>query len=209
MSDDYLTSDEAMWSIEGYLSDVVNTINNMEDKDILGYASLLMETYEKGGTIYVFGNGGSGATASHFCGDLVKGASYGLEKRFKAVCLNDNTPSMMAISNDISYDDIFVEQLKNFLTEDDLVIGISGSGNSANVLKAIEYANSRGIKTVGMCGFKGGKLKDISSLSIHAAVHDMEVTEDVHHSINHCVKKLLMDKLGNYQYGEEYEKRVS
>ena len=94
------------------------------------------------------GNGGSGASASHAAGDFLKGASYGLDKRFKMICLNDNLPSMMAIANDIGWESIFVEPLKNFLSPDDLVIGISGSGNSKNVVNALEYANAQGATTV-------------------------------------------------------------
>lgn len=126
------------------------------------------------------------------------------------MCLNDNTPAMMAIANDISYDDIFVEQLKNFLRKDDVVIGISGSGNSINVLKAIEYANATGAKTVAICGYKGGKIKDIASLAVHAEINDMEISEDIHNLvITHCVKRILTNKLNNTNVGEVYAKRVS
>jgi len=194
--------------IKDYLNSVVTTINKLDTESIRKFAELLLATYKQGGTVYVFGNGGSGATASHFCGDMVKGVSYGLNKRFKAVCLNDNTPTIAAISNDISYDDVFVEQLRNFLTDKDLVIGLSGSGNSTNILKAIEYANQTGSKTVGLCGFDGGKLKEISHLSIHADINDMEISEDAHHIISHCVKKLLMKSLNSNQVGKKYESRI-
>ncbi|HLD79084.1 MAG TPA: PfkB family carbohydrate kinase [Candidatus Nanoarchaeia archaeon] len=196
--------------IDYYFNSVNDTLNNLDKKNIFQFAELLLETYEKDKVIYVFGNGGSAATASHFCGDLVKGVSYGLDKRFRVICLNDNTPAVMAIANDISYDDIFVEQLKNFLRKDDVVIGISGSGNSINVLKAIEYANSAGAKTVAICGYKGGKIKDIASLAVHAEVNDMEISEDIHNLvITHCVKRILTNRLNNTNVGEVYAKRVS
>ena len=99
------------------------------------------------------GNGGSGASASHAAGDLNKGVSYGREKRFRVISLNDNLATLTAYANDVSYVDVFVEQLKNFLRPGDLVIAISGSGNSPNVLKAIEYANQQGAITVGLTGF--------------------------------------------------------
>ena len=116
----------------------------------------------------------------------------------------------MAIANDISYDDIFVEQLKNFLREGDLVIGISGSGNSLNVVKALEYARGKGAKTVAICGYAGGKIKEIADLSVHAEVQDMEVSEDIHNLVMvHCVKQMLTKELKNNKVGEEYAKRVA
>src|SRR3989339_597826 len=184
--------------IKNYLSSVNGTLNNINIEYIDQFVRLLLDTYHNERSIYIFGNGGSATTASHFCGDLIKGVSYGLDKRFKAICLSDNVSSMMAIANDVSYDDIFIEQLKNFVKKDDLVIGLSGSGNSINVVKAIEYANSIGAKTVGICGYKGGKVKDLAHLTIHATINDMEIAEDIHHLVlNHCVKRLLTNALDN------------
>jgi D-sedoheptulose 7-phosphate isomerase len=171
----------------------------------------MLSAYLSGNTIFMFGNGGSGATASHIAGDFVKGASYGLERRFKCICLNDNNASLMAIANDISYDAIFVEPLKNFLQAGDLVIGFSGSGNSTNVVQALEYARAQGAKTVAMCGFKGGKIKDIAHIVVHAPVMDMEVTEDVHLIVFHALKQNLIAKLhagGNTSMGSVYDARV-
>ncbi len=196
--------------IHSYLSTVNNTLNSVNKGTISEFISVLLGAYERGSTIYVFGNGGSAATASHFCGDLLKGVSYGLEKRFKAICLNDNTPAIMAIANDISYDDIFVEQLKNFLRKEDVVIGISGSGNSKNIVKALEYAKNTGARTIAICGYKGGKIKEIADISVHAEVNDMEISEDVHNLvITHCVKRLLTKELQNNCLGEKYIQRVS
>ena len=202
----FKSSDEE--NINHYFVGIHETLENLNKGDVNSFAKLLLDTYEKGGTIYAFGNGGSGATASHFCGDLVKGVSYGLDKRFRAICLNDNIPAMMAIANDISYDDIFVEQLKNFLKEDDLVVGISGSGNSTNVVKALEYTKSKGARSVAICGFKGGKIKEIADLSLHAPINDMEITEDIHNLIiTHCVKQILTKELENTNLGETRERR--
>ncbi len=196
--------------IHNYLSTVNNALGSLDRGIISKFVDVLLEAYGREKTIYIFGNGGSAATASHFCGDLVKGVSYGLEKRFKAVCLNDNTPAIMAIANDISYDDIFVEQLKNFLNKDDVVIGISGSGNSKNIVKALEYAQSAGAKTIAICGYKGGKIKEIADLSIHAEINDMEISEDVHNLvITHCVKRLLTTELKNNNLGEKYVQRTA
>ncbi len=195
--------------ISSYFDTVNNTLNNLNKSNITTFVQMLLETYRNDKTIYLFGNGGSAATASHFCGDLVKGVSYGLDKRFRAICLNDNLPALMAIANDISYDDIFIEQLKNFLNPGDLVIGISGSGNSVNVVSALEYAKKTGAKTVAICGFKGGKIKEISDLSIHAEIDDMEISEDIHNLIaTHCVKRMLQKELNNNNVGEQYLKRM-
>jgi D-sedoheptulose 7-phosphate isomerase len=144
------------------------------------------------------GNGGSGSTASHWACDLNKGCCLGLEKKFKTICLNDNLPTMMAYANDCSYDDIFVEPLKNFFQPDDLVIGISGSGNSQNVLNAIEYANEKGGRTIGLCGYEGGKLHDMVDLSLLAHVNDMQKVEDLHMIIVHISMQVIATKLGLY-----------
>ncbi len=184
--------------IHQYLNTISKTLNELDKKKINSFVELILKTYQNGGIIYTFGNGGSGATASHFCCDLIQGASRGLEKRFKSICLNDNMPALLAIANDISYDDVFVEQLKNFIKKDDLVIGFSGSGNSNNVVKALEYAKNAGVKTSAICGFKGGKIKEIADLAIHAEVDDMEISEDIHNLIvSHCVKRVLMKELNN------------
>ncbi|MCX8043031.1 MAG: SIS domain-containing protein [Desulfobacterota bacterium] len=181
--------------VDRFFGKVIDTLNRFDRHALMRFVELVMNTYERGGTIFVFGNGGSGNTASHFCGDFIKGVSCGLQKRFKMICLNDNTSALMAIANDISYEDIFVEQLKNFLQPRDMVIGISCSGNSINVLKALAYANSIGAKTVAMCGFDGGKAQKIAQLSLHANINDMEVSEDIHLIIMHCVKQIVIKML--------------
>ena len=180
--------------IDDYFSLVAETLDKLDRESISKFVDLVLEVCDNGGTIFVFGNGGSGATASHLCGDFVKGISYGSKKKLKVICLNDNIPALMAIANDVSYDDIFLEQIKNFLKKDDLVIGISGSGNSPNVVKAIEYANTIGAKTVAFCGFSGGSIKQLASLAIHVDIDNMEVAEDVHLIIAHCVKNIIIKK---------------
>jgi D-sedoheptulose 7-phosphate isomerase len=181
--------------VDSYFKLVIETLNKLDRKNIEAFVDLLLDTYKKNKTIIVFGNGGSAATASHICGDFLKGISHGMEKKFRIICLNDNVPALMAIANDLSYEDIFVEQLSNFLHNGDLVLGISGSGNSSNVIKAFEYANRVGGKTVAFCGYRGGRLKDVASLSIHADINNMEVSEDVHLILAHCVKSILIDLL--------------
>lgn len=193
-----------------YINLVKETLDKLNHSEIDALIEAFYTTYQNGGNIYTMGNGGSGASASHAAGDFLKGASYGLEKRFRMICLNDNLPAMMAIANDIGWDDIFVEPLKNFLQPHDLVIGISGSGNSKNVVKALEYANQQGATTVAMSGFKGGKIAEIATLSMHVPVMDMEVTEDVHMVIFNIIKKEMMARLmgDNPSMGGTYDARV-
>ncbi len=197
-------------NIGSYIDLVKSTLDNLDPNSIEALIEAFAKTYEAGGNIYTMGNGGSGASASHAAGDFLKGASYGLDKRFKMICLNDNLPSMMAIANDIGWDDIFVEPLKNYIGPNDLVIGISGSGNSANVVKALTYAKGQGVATVALTGFKGGKIGEIADLHVHAPVMDMEVTEDIHMVIFNIVKKAMIERyLGeNPSMGGTYDARV-
>jgi D-sedoheptulose 7-phosphate isomerase len=193
-----------------YFGRLSHTLDQVNIDVILKLVEILINARDTDKTVFIFGNGGSGATASHVTGDFLKGISYGLDKRFRVQCLNDNISGLMAISNDLTYDEIFIEQLKSFLHSGDIVIGISGSGNSTNVVKAMEYARSKGALTVAFCGFKGGKVKDIADLVIHAPVHDMEITEDIHIIIFHAIKQTLMKELkgNNYSMGETYDRRV-
>jgi D-sedoheptulose 7-phosphate isomerase len=180
--------------VNDYLELVVDKLKELNRKDMVRFVDMLLEAFENERFIFIFGNGGSAATASHFMCDFLKGVSYKLEKRFKVISLNDNIPTLMAYANDVSYDEIFVEPLKNFVKKDDLVIGISGSGNSPNVIKALEYANNTGAKTVAVCGYTGGKIKEIASHSVHTKVDNMEVSEDIHMVIAHCMKTVFMNK---------------
>jgi D-sedoheptulose 7-phosphate isomerase len=170
-----------------YFEDLVALIKIINLDEIEAFAIELAELYRLRKNIFIMGNGGSGSTASHFACDINKGVSINLPVRFKVLCLNDNIPTMLAYANDISYEDIFVEQLKNYLVEGDLVIGISGSGNSPNVLKAIEYANLNGAHTFGISGFDGGQLKNISNKSIIIKSFDMQKVEDCHMILVHII----------------------
>jgi D-sedoheptulose 7-phosphate isomerase len=140
------------------------------------------------------GNGGSAATATHLVGDLMKAASQGKNPRFRAICLSDNLPTLMAYANDVSYESVFVEPLTNLMDPGDLVVGISGSGNSANVLRAIEYANANGGVTVGLTGYSGGKLRPLVQHRVHVNIDEMQKTEDVHTIVTHVVAQVLCQK---------------
>ena len=156
---------------------------------------LLESAYQEGRQVFLMGNGGSGSTASHAAADLNKGVSFGREKRFRVMSLNDNMATLTAYANDVSYSDAFVEQLKNFLQPGDLVIAISGSGNSPNVLKAVEYANQRGAVTIGLCGFGGGKLAAVAQVPVHIPVKDMQKVEDIHMMLFHVAMQVLCARL--------------
>ena len=145
--------------------------------------------------------GGSASTASHFACDINKGVSYGLEKRFKIIPLTDNFATITAYSNDVGYEDVFVEQLKNFFQKGDIIIGISGSGNSKNVIKAVEFVNNNNGISIGWTGYSGGILKSITHHSINANVMDMQTSEDIHMILVHIIMKVLRKKLtGSEEY---------
>ena len=181
--------------LSNYCTGLSQALNGVSPERFEEFVHLLENAYQEGRQVFLIGNGGSGSTASHFACDLNKGVSYGRQKRFRAICLNDNLPTLMAYANDVSYEDVFVEQLKNFLRPNDVVVGISGSGNSPNVLKAIDYANSLGAHTVGLCGFNGGKLAGRVRTPILAPVHDMQKAEDAHVILLHVVMQVLCARL--------------
>ncbi len=182
--------------IDRYSSELKAVIDSVDKSQIVRFVDLLLKHYENESHIFTFGNGGSGLTASHFVCDFNKGVSLDLDKKFKFTCLNDNVGSMLAYSNDISYDEVFCLQLKNFLNPGDLVIGISGSGNSKNVIKAIEHARQIGADTFSLCGFDGGRLKDIDQNNcIHVPLNDMQIVEDYHMVVLHMTMRVLYKKL--------------
>ena len=178
-------------AIDNYFDLLKQSVDGLDRNAIISFVDLLLKARKNGNNIYIMGNGGSASTASHFTCDFNKGLSYKKDIRFKMICLNDNIATMLAYSNDLGYENVFVEQLKNFLKKDDVVIGISGSGNSENVLKAIEYANSVNAKTVGITGFDGGKLKKIVDISIHTNINNMQVAEDIHMTICHMLYSIM------------------
>ena len=178
--------------IDMFLNRLTEVIKYLNLDEINTFMNILLNARDTGKTIFIMGNGGSAATASHFCCDFNKGLSYNQSSKFKFICLNDNIPTMMAYANDVSYDNIFVEQLKNFLTPGDLVIGVSGSGNSKNILKAIDYANKNDAETIGLIGFNGGKLKQKVKHSVHVNIDDMQITEIIHMSLCHMIYSILM-----------------
>ena len=154
---------------------------------------LFVDARANGRTIFTCGNGGSASTASHFATDLLKGASYERDQRFKVVALTDATSTISAYSNDVGYDIVYEEQLRNFLQPGDLVVAISGSGNSMNVIRALRYASSVGAHAIAMTGRDGGELGKTATLHINVAEQHMGRIEDAHLAICHMLAFSFID----------------
>jgi D-sedoheptulose 7-phosphate isomerase len=176
-----------------YQSDCLQTIQSIDVTKVEQVIDLFKDARANNRQIFICGNGGSASTASHFVCDMVKGASWQRPQRFRIMALTDSLPTITAYSNDVSYDVIFLEQLKNFARPDDLVMGISGSGNSPNVLRAIEYANSIGCKTVALTGRDGGQLAPMAQVNVHVPNPHMGRIEDAHMIICHMICYYFMD----------------
>ena len=183
--------------VSSYLTELKKVIDNVASGKIEEIIRIIMDAYNREASIFIFGNGGSAGTASHFACDINKGACLDLDKKFKVICLNDNIPTMLAYANDIAYEQVFIQQLKNFLKPHDLVIGISGSGNSKNVLKAIEYANKNQAETIGLTGFAGGQLAGLAKQSLVVKSDDMQKIEDVHLVTVHIIMQALFKELNS------------
>jgi D-sedoheptulose 7-phosphate isomerase len=178
---------------ERYRSELLKTIEAIDLERVEQALEWFREARTQGRQIFVCGNGGSAATASHFVTDMVKGASYDRPVRFRILALTESVPTITAYANDVDFEAIFVEQLKNFAQPGDLVMGISGSGNSPNVLRAIEYANSIGCRTLALTGRDGGKLGRMAQLNIQVAEPHMGRIEDAHLVVCHMIGYACME----------------
>ena len=177
-----------------YIDTEIRILQSLNLDELNAAANAITDCRKNGGTIYTIGNGGSAATASHMVVDFGKGANEKPDPAgnfFRVECLADNVPSITAIANDISYDDIFLFQLERKLKPGDLVIAISGSGNSRNIIKAVEYAKSIGVPVVGMTGYNGGKLIKLCDFSMHCPVDDMQIAEDLHMMFDHMLLRVF------------------
>ena len=183
-------------------------IDSLDYDQINEAMQAILDAYDRDATIYIFGNGGSASTASHMICDFNKGICYELDKKFRAVCLNDSISTMMAIANDDSYENIFAYQLQGKLTKNDLVIAISGSGNSKNIVKAVDYVKQVGAKLIAMTGYSGGKIYDKADYHLHAPVDDMQIVEDIHMSFNHAIMQILWKHLSE-KNGKEAIYRIN
>ena len=186
--------------IQEYIALEIEVLKRLDAVQIDAALNLLDETRRRKGRIYICGNGGSAATASHFQNDFNKGVSEYIDTPFRFHCLNDNVATVMAIANDIGYEEVFRFQLRGNLEPGDILVAISGSGNSKNVLNAVEYAKEQGVKVVGLTGFDGGRLKKLSDVSLHVPVNSMQVTEDIHMIFDH----LMMSMFYRHLCGKEH-----
>ena len=175
-----------------YFELLSKSIETLPFDDVDRVANLLVRAYEQERSIFLFGNGGSAALASHFACDLGKGTVNGSKKRFRVMALTDNVPLMTAWANDSKYEDIFAEQLANFVRPRDIAFAISGSGNSPNVLQALRTAKGIGATTVGLTGFAGGKMRALCDACVVIPCDNMQIIEDLHlcvaHSLFTCVR---------------------
>lgn len=178
-----------------YYNQEIEIIKRLDVDSMAEVMAVFEEARAAGKRIYICGNGGSAATASHFCADFNKGVSLGLDKRYRFECLSDNVPMLMAVANDLSYDDVFSLPLEGKLCEGDVVVGISGSGNSANVVRALKYAKDKGNTTVAMVGYDGGKLKDLADYVLHVEIPNIQIVEDVHMTFDHSMMFVLSNLL--------------
>lgn len=171
----------------------VAAVEQIREEDIEALIQLLDCARKENRQIFVIGNGGSAATATHFANDLGKGAAA-LAPRFRVLSLTDNVAWMTALANDLDYSHIFVEQLKNYAQPGDVLVAFSGSGNSPNVVKALEWANTNGCKTVGVTGRPGGRLGQISQLAVHIESSHMGNIEEGHFVVQHLVGYYFMEQ---------------
>ncbi len=183
---------------KNYFKEVRKAVDKLDLEKIQKITEVIYDAYKNDKQIFIMGNGGSASTASHFACDLSKGTLQRVydekEKRFRVISLTDNVATIMALGNDLSFEDVFVQQLKNLVNKDDVVIGISGSGNSANVIKAIEYAKECGAKTIGFLGFKtGGKLHDLVDYEITVQDNHYGRIEDIHLILEHLITNNLAE----------------
>jgi D-sedoheptulose 7-phosphate isomerase len=176
-----------------FLERVGQELARIDAAQVKALADAVYDCYERGRMVFLCGNGGSGSNASHFCEDLGKGTlrredfDNDRKKRLKVLSLTDNTPYILAWGNDEGFERVFIEQLKNLAGPGDLLIAISGSGNSPNVLRAVEWANGHGLKTFGCTGFSGGKLRTLAQQNLHVPLDDMGIVESIHLTAFHWI----------------------
>jgi D-sedoheptulose 7-phosphate isomerase len=185
-----------------YFELLSKTIRNLPFEQVELVSEILVRAYERQRTVFLFGNGGSAALASHFACDLGKGTVNGSKKRFRVIALTDNVPLMTAWANDSKYEDIFAEQLANFAVGDDVAFAISASGNSPNVLRALTVAKQAGCLTAGLTGFSGGRMLALCEACIVVPCDNMQIIEDLHlciaHSLFTCIRAKISQGTREY-----------
>jgi D-sedoheptulose 7-phosphate isomerase len=185
-----------------YLARVRDLLEQLPDQTDR-FVESLWEAFESGSTVFLAGNGGSAAAASHFGQDLAKGtlSDMGAKRRFRVIPLTDNVGYITALANDEGFESIFEQQLRNLARSGDVLVAISGSGNSANVLRAVAYAGSIGMRTIGVTGYDGGKLRKQADLCVHVPVWDMGMAEALHGVVFHLAMSRLRERVAAAQPG--------
>ena len=183
--------------IAKYLQAVQATINNLDPEVIASFATHLENAYNSNQSIYVIGNGGSAANASHFAQDLAKGIFFEkpVAKTMKAISLTDNIAHITAIANDTGYQNIFSAQLNTYANSGDVLVCVSGSGNSENIIEAVKAAKQKNMFVIGVTGFDGGQLKSMANFSVHVPLHEMCTVESIHSIIFHLIVLELRERL--------------
>lgn len=189
----------AIRSPKEYFGIYQEVIANLPHEKIDEVIDALMDAYEHGKNVFIFGNGGSAALASHFACDLGKGTAIGTNghKRFRVLSLTDNVPLMTAWANDSCFDQIFAEQLQNFLSGGDVAFAISGSGNSPNVLLALQFARNHQARTIGLTGFEGGKMKSLCDICVVLPSNNMQIVEDFQLSVTHAIFSVIRQRISD------------
>ena len=189
--------DSAQEHITAYFKKVRSCLDEIAPADIRGIVDIIINAYQHNRCVFIMGNGGSAATASHFARDLSIGTAVPGKRRLRAVSLTDNVVAITALANDLDYQAIFSEQLMGHLEKGDVVIGISASGNSPNVLKGIEYARDQGAVTVGLVGFGGGKLKGMVQKALVLSSKEYGPVEDIHLMLDHIISSLVKERIAS------------
>jgi len=181
--------------IDTYLTELEQVIHQLSRADVRRVADALLDTWRTRRQLFIIGNGGSAATASHMMNDLNKFTIVEGKPRFRAIALTDNVPLMTAVGNDASYADIFVEPLKNLMQPGDTVLAISASGNSPNIVKAIEYAKGQGATIIGFCGRPGGHLARLADVAVIIPSDRIGQQEDGHMILDHVLSAALLERI--------------
>ncbi|GAB4134498.1 MAG: SIS domain-containing protein [Thermogutta sp.] len=180
-------------SLQEYMDRLASELRKLDERALNDFSGMIVSAWEHGRNVFVCGNGGSAATGSHLAQDLAKGVIResdlvsGSMRRMRSISLTANMAWLTALANDLGYEQVFVQQLANYAQAGDLLIAISGSGNSPNIIRAVEWANEHGLDTYGMTGFDGGALKRLQKKGLHVALNDMEMVESIHSCVCHWV----------------------
>jgi D-sedoheptulose 7-phosphate isomerase len=187
--------------IDSYLTELETVVRNISREEVRAVVDVLFEGWHSRRTVFLIGNGGSAATASHMMSDLNRYTVVGNLPRFRSIALTDNVPLMTAVGNDMTYADVFIEPLKNLLQPQDILIAISASGNSPNVIKAVEYARNYGAKVIGLCGSPGGMLARLADVAVTIPSKRIGQQEDGHMILDHVISAALRERIQQMALG--------